>query len=83
MPEFAEDLGDPDGGHGYTTLQMAGAAGALLEVVDLATNRFTYNRPRRRWHDPPLLAGQVCIETRLRLLVCLPVGQSLATHHSG
>ena len=30
MPEFAEDLGDPDGGHGYTALQMAGAAGALL-----------------------------------------------------
>jgi predicted MFS family arabinose efflux permease len=30
MPEFAEDLGDPDGGHGYTALQMAQAGGALL-----------------------------------------------------
>jgi hypothetical protein len=29
MPEFAEDLGDPDGGHGYTALQMSQAAGAL------------------------------------------------------
>ena len=29
MPEFAEDLGDADGGHGYTALQMAQAAGAL------------------------------------------------------
>ena len=28
MPEFAEDLGDPDGGHGYTALQMAGVARA-------------------------------------------------------
>jgi MFS family permease len=30
MPEFAEDLGDPDGGHGYTALQMAQAGGALF-----------------------------------------------------
>jgi predicted MFS family arabinose efflux permease len=30
MPEFAEDLGDPGGGHGNTALQMAGAGGALL-----------------------------------------------------
>jgi hypothetical protein len=30
MPEFAEDLGDPDGGHGYTALQMSQAGGALL-----------------------------------------------------
>jgi MFS family permease len=35
MPEFAEDLGDPDGGHGYTALQMAGAAGALLGGLSL------------------------------------------------
>lgn len=37
MPEFAEDLGDPDGGHGYTALQMAGAAGALLAGILLET----------------------------------------------
>jgi MFS family permease len=30
MPEFAEDLGDPDGGHGYTALQMSQAGGALV-----------------------------------------------------
>jgi hypothetical protein len=35
MPEFAEDLGDPDGGHGYTALQMAQAGGALLGGVAL------------------------------------------------
>jgi hypothetical protein len=35
MPAFAEDLGDPDGGHGYTALQMAGAAGALLGGIAL------------------------------------------------
>jgi len=37
MPEFAEDLGDSDGGHGYTALQMAGAAGALLAAFTLET----------------------------------------------
>jgi MFS family permease len=37
MPEFAEDLGDPDGGHGYTALQTAGAAGALLGGIALET----------------------------------------------
>ena len=35
MPEFAEDLGDPDGGHGYTALQMAQAAGALIAGIGL------------------------------------------------
>jgi len=35
MPEFAEDLGDTDGGHGYTALQMAQAGGALLGGVAL------------------------------------------------
>jgi MFS family permease len=35
MPEFAEDLGDPDGGHGYTALQMAQAAGALTAGIAL------------------------------------------------
>jgi MFS family permease len=35
MPEFAEDLGDADGGHGYTALQMAQAGGALLGGIAL------------------------------------------------
>jgi hypothetical protein len=35
MPEFAADLGDPDGGHGYTSLQMAGAGGALVGGIVL------------------------------------------------
>ena len=40
MPEFAEDLGDPDGGHGYTALQMAGAGGALLGGIALEAGGF-------------------------------------------
>ena len=40
MPEFAEDLGDPDGGHGYTALQMAGAGGALLAGILLESGGF-------------------------------------------
>jgi len=40
MPEFAEDLGDPDGGHGYTALQMASATGALLGGIALEAGGF-------------------------------------------
>jgi MFS family permease len=40
MPEFAEDLGDPDGGHGYTALQMSQAAGALVGGLTLEATGF-------------------------------------------
>jgi MFS family permease len=40
MPEFAEDLGDPDGGHSYTALQTAAAAGALLAGIVLEAGGF-------------------------------------------
>ena len=51
MPEFAEDLGDPDGGHGYTALQMAGAGGALLGGIALEAGGFL---------RPSVPAGIVC-----------------------
>src|SRR5205823_4854267 len=40
MPEFADDLGDDDDGHGYTALQMSQAGGALVAGFALESTGF-------------------------------------------
>lgn len=59
MPEFAEDLGDPDGGHGYTALQMAQAAGALLGGIGLEATS-PPARFLRAVRPPPVPSARPC-----------------------